>query len=98
MPATGAGVHAFLFQQGFRLHTGVAFVAQDERNIQRPAQSLGECTGAGGLLRFVATPAGREALEKLYGVTALVPTVDADYEVIREAVRLTPELAKQLLE
>jgi len=51
-----------------------------------------------GLLRYVATPEGREALETLYGVTALAPTVDADYEVIREAVRLAPELAKQLLE
>lgn len=51
-----------------------------------------------GLLRYVATPAGREALEKLYGVTAFVPAVDADYEIIREAVRLAPELAAQLLE
>lgn len=49
------------------------------------------------LLEFAGTSAGQKVLMDLYNFSGLVPADDQDYEVIRETLRLLPELAKQLM-
>lgn len=49
-------------------------------------KSIGEA-----LLKFVDTPEGQRAFRDLYGVTALKPARDEDYNVIREMIALSKE-------
>jgi phosphonate transport system substrate-binding protein len=42
---------------------------------------------ASAFIKFVATPAGRDAFSKLYGVTGIQSATDADYDGVREMLK-----------
>ncbi len=52
---------------------------------------------ADALLAFVATPEGKTAFSEIYGVTALKPATDADYEPVRKMLSALGKSAAEMI-